>query len=102
METLQGPSGPRSGERSPAGPPVAGVPARWLVASVRLYQAARSGRPSPCRFWPTCSDYAIDAVSEYGAARGGWMTVGRLARCHPWGGSGVDPVPPAVELRESR
>ena len=94
METPQGPA---------AGPMATGRAARWVVTSVRLYQAARAGRPSPCRFWPSCSEYAIDAVGEHGAARGGWMTVRRLARCHPWGGFGVDPVPPAaVELRGHR
>lgn len=74
-----------------------GPGARALAWAVRLYQAARAGRPSPCRYWPSCSDYALDALREYGAAGGSWLTLRRLARCHPWGGSGVDPVP--VPLR---
>ena len=46
-----------------------------------------------CRYLPTCSEYAAEAVARHGAARGGWLTVRRLSRCHPWGGSGHDPVP---------
>lgn len=47
-----------------------------------------------CRFRPTCSEYAIDAITTHGALRGGLLTVRRLMRCHPWGGAGYDPVPP--------
>ena len=46
-----------------------------------------------CRFQPTCSAYALEALARHGAVRGTWLTVRRLARCHPWGGSGVDDVP---------
>ncbi|MEM7041545.1 MAG: membrane protein insertion efficiency factor YidD [Pseudomonadota bacterium] len=46
-----------------------------------------------CRFLPTCSDYALDALARHGAIRGGWLTLRRLARCHPFGDSGFDPVP---------
>ena len=46
-----------------------------------------------CRFTPTCSAYAVEAVRRHGAARGGWLALQRLARCHPWGGCGPDPVP---------
>jgi uncharacterized protein len=47
-----------------------------------------------CRFLPTCSDYGRDALIAHGPVRGGWLTVRRLCRCHPFGGSGYDPVPP--------
>ena len=67
--------------------------ARALVAPVRLYQEARAGRPSPCRFTPSCSTYAIEAVEVHGATRGAWLALRRLARCHPLGGHGYDPVP---------
>ena len=46
-----------------------------------------------CRFTPTCSAYAIEAIEKYGALRGGWLAVKRIVRCHPFGGSGHDPVP---------
>ncbi len=69
--------------------------ARPLHAAVRAYQRVRSGRPSPCRFQPTCSTYALEALEVHGAARGSWFAARRLCRCHPWGGHGWDPVPPA-------
>lgn len=72
-------------------------PARALRGLVRGYQAVRAGRPSPCRFVPSCSVYAVEALERHGAARGSWLTVRRLARCHPWGGYGLDPVPDCPE-----
>jgi len=45
-----------------------------------------------CRFYPSCSQYAIDAINKYGATRGGWKALKRIVRCHPWGGSGYDPA----------
>ena len=49
--------------------------------------------PSTCRFQPTCSHYAIEALETHGLLRGVWMALKRIGRCHPWGGSGYDPVP---------
>jgi putative membrane protein insertion efficiency factor len=49
--------------------------------------------PPRCRFLPTCSDYALEAVARHGALKGSWLAARRLLRCHPWGGSGYDPVP---------
>ena len=66
---------------------------RSLCVPIRTYQAARAGRPSPCRYWPTCSVYAVEALEAHGPIRGGWLAARRLLRCHPWAGSGVDPVP---------
>ncbi len=66
--------------------------------AIRAYQAARAGRPPACRFDPTCSQYAAEAVELHGAARGAWLSARRIARCHPWGGLGYDPVP---EVRSS-
>lgn len=66
---------------------------RLLATGVRLYQALRAGRPSPCRYLPSCSTYAIEALERHGAARGSWLALRRIARCHPWGGFGADPVP---------
>lgn len=69
------------------------VPARLLRSFVYAYQGIRAGRPSPCRFSPSCSSYAVEALTRHGALRGSWLTVRRLARCHPFGGFGADPVP---------
>jgi putative membrane protein insertion efficiency factor len=68
-------------------------PARPVLALVRLYQHAREGRPSPCRFVPSCSTYAVEALEAHGALKGSWLSLRRLSRCHPWGGQGYDPVP---------
>ena len=63
---------------------------------VRLYQILVSpALPPRCRYLPTCSDYAMDALARHGALAGTWLALCRLARCHPWGGSGYDPVPEA-------
>lgn len=71
-----------------------GVAASILIQTVRLYQRyiSPTGQPS-CRFYPTCSHYAIEALAQHGMMRGGWLTVKRLGRCHPWGSHGYDPVP---------
>ncbi len=66
---------------------------RRMVAMIRWYQRAREGRPSPCRFWPSCSHYAVEAIETHGSTRGLGLTIRRLARCRPFGPSGVDPVP---------
>jgi uncharacterized protein len=68
-------------------------PARLLHRLVRAYRTARAYHPSPCRYVPSCSAYALDALEQHGAVRGTWLTVRRLSRCHPWGGHGWDPVP---------
>jgi putative membrane protein insertion efficiency factor len=71
-----------------------------LLALVRLYRwtlspllAAAFGPLTGCRFQPTCSVYALEAIRLHGAGRGSWLTLRRLARCHPWGACGDDPVP---------
>ncbi|MFZ4519518.1 MAG: membrane protein insertion efficiency factor YidD [Microthrixaceae bacterium] len=69
------------------------LPARPLIGMVRVYQMAASGRPSPCRHVPSCSTYAVEALQLHGAARGSWLALRRLSRCHPWGTQGYDPVP---------
>ncbi|MDD2961178.1 MAG: membrane protein insertion efficiency factor YidD [Muribaculaceae bacterium] len=65
-----------------------------LLLPIYFYRAAISPMfPPSCRYSPTCSQYAIDAIKKYGAFKGLWLAVKRIARCHPWGGSGYDPVP---------
>jgi uncharacterized protein len=63
------------------------------MRAVVWYQRATEGRPSPCRFTPTCSSYALEALEVHGTWRGLWLTVRRLVRCRPFGPSGWDPVP---------
>lgn len=76
--------------------------ARLLIALVRLYQLTLGLiLGGHCRFTPTCSEYSIDALRGHGAVRGSWLTLRRLARCHPFGGHGFDPVPPRTGVVES-
>ena len=71
---------------------------RILIGAIRVYQIGVSPwTPDACRFTPTCSAYAIEAIRTHGAARGGWLTVKRMGRCHPWGGFGLDLVPPRID-----
>lgn len=85
------------------------VPQQGLRFAIRLYQifispllVAVLGPFARCRFNPSCSEYARQAIAEHGAVRGTWLAAGRLCRCHPWGASGEDPPPPArLKLRGS-
>lgn len=65
-----------------------------MIAGIRFYRRALSPlTPASCRFTPTCSAYALEAVERYGAARGGWLAARRLLRCQPFARGGYDPVP---------
>lgn len=67
---------------------------RLLIALIRVYQIALSPFiGNQCRFTPTCSHYASEAVARHGAVKGGWLALRRIARCHPWHPGGHDPVP---------
>ncbi len=67
---------------------------RILILPIRFYQLCISPMlPAACRFTPTCSQYAIEAISKHGAVKGLYLATRRILRCHPWGGSGYDPVP---------
>jgi putative membrane protein insertion efficiency factor len=68
---------------------------RWFISPAKVFLFGPMGR---CRFTPSCSEYAIEAIKTHGAFKGGWLALKRLVRCHPWGGCGEDPVP----LRESK
>jgi putative membrane protein insertion efficiency factor len=70
------------------------LPKAGLLGVIRLYQhLVAPSLPPACRYQPTCSHYAYSAVERYGPFKGGWLTLKRLGRCHPFGGSGFDPVP---------
>lgn len=71
------------------------APLKWLfLMLIKFYQAAISPwLPPACRYTPTCSQYAVEALQKYGFLKGTWLAVRRIASCHPWGGSGYDPVP---------
>ncbi|MEX0952887.1 MAG: membrane protein insertion efficiency factor YidD [Nitriliruptoraceae bacterium] len=75
---------------SPRRSPVAWV----LLGLLRLYRWTALVRSPRCRFHPSCSTYAVQAVREHGALRGSWLAIRRLGRCHPWNPGGVDHVPP--------
>ena len=71
------------------------TPLAWLFSlPIRFYRLVFSPWVGHgCRFQPTCSAYALEALRKHGGIKGGWLTIRRLSRCHPWGGSGIDNVP---------
>ncbi|MDN5789337.1 MAG: membrane protein insertion efficiency factor YidD [Micrococcales bacterium] len=77
-----------------------GLLAAPLLLVVRFYQLVISPLfPSSCRFYPSCSAYAMTALTRFGPVRGGWLAMRRLGRCHPWNPGGVDPVPMTWAMR---
>lgn len=73
---------------------MSGLLAKILLGLLRIYQLMISPLlPARCRFYPTCSNYGIEAIHRHGGIRGGWLTIKRICRCHPWGGLGIDFVP---------
>ncbi len=83
----------------PIGAVIGGLLKGTALGLIRGYQLLISPLLGPsCRFRPSCSQYAFEAVARFGAARGAWLALKRLVRCHPWGGSGFDPVPGHAHL----
>lgn len=71
---------------------------KLLLLPIRFYQLSISPLfPAACRYTPTCSQYAVEAIMVHGPLKGLWLALKRICRCHPWGGSGYDPVPPGKE-----
>ncbi|MCM3725493.1 membrane protein insertion efficiency factor YidD [Neobacillus cucumis] len=65
-----------------------------FISLIRFYQVVISPiKPPSCRFYPTCSQYGLEAVQRFGAIKGGWLTIKRISKCHPFHRGGVDPVP---------
>jgi putative membrane protein insertion efficiency factor len=81
----------------PAAAAIARIPALALIQAYRWLISPFL--PSPCRFLPTCSAYGLEAIGRLGVVTGGWLTLKRICRCHPWGGSGFDPVPAPAASR---
>jgi uncharacterized protein len=81
---------------------VLSLPARGLLLLLKGYQRFISPmRPPTCRFYPSCSQYAVIAVRRHGALYGTWLAIRRLLRCHPWNPGGIDDVPPARSERHA-
>jgi hypothetical protein len=77
-----------------AAPSAPSLAARVLMLPIRAWRLVSVHLTPRCRFHPSCSAYALEALERHGAVRGLWLAVRRLGRCHPWGGGGLDPVPP--------
>lgn len=74
-----------------------------MRAAISLYRYFLSPfLPVSCRYVPTCSGYALEAIARHGAVRGGWLGFRRICRCHPWGGAGHDPVPDTIKPLRGR
>ena len=76
--------------------------ARLAILPIKGWQLVSRHLPPRCRFHPSCSSYAVEALERHGAVRGGWLAARRLGRCHPWNPGGLDPVPPVTNVRSHR
>jgi putative membrane protein insertion efficiency factor len=76
--------------------------ARLLILPIRGWQLVSRWLPPRCRFFPSCSQYAVEAITVHGAVRGSGLAVRRVGRCHPWHDGGLDPVPPNTRSHRQR
>lgn len=76
--------------------PRTSLPARVLMLPIQAWRLVSRHLPPRCRFYPSCSQYALDALRLHGAARGSWLALRRIGRCHPWHDGGIDHVPPTT------
>jgi uncharacterized protein len=79
-----------------------GLVARALMLPIRAWRLLSVHLPPRCRFHPSCSQYAVEALTVHGAARGSWLAIRRVGRCHPWHDGGLDPVPPPTARTNTR
>jgi putative membrane protein insertion efficiency factor len=82
--------------------PRVSVLARALMLPIRAWRLISVHLPPRCRFHPSCSQYALEALATHGAGRGSWLAIRRVGRCHPWHDGGLDPVPPAARSANVR
>ena len=75
---------------------------KLLISMIKFYQRIPIHTHSSCRYVPTCSNYAIEAINTYGSFKGSYLTLKRILRCNPWGGSGYDPVPLKKERKNEK
>ena len=73
---------------------------KLLISIIKIYQKIPFSSHNKCRFIPTCSNYAIESINTYGSIKGSFLAIKRILRCHPWGGSGYDPVPKKEDKNE--
>ncbi|SDK26081.1 hypothetical protein SAMN04487820_10611 [Actinopolyspora mzabensis] len=94
---------PGSSDDSATAPVTRPGPLAWLLSlPIHVYRKVVSPiLPPTCRFYPSCSAYAVEALRVHGALRGGWLTLWRLLRCGPWHPGGIDPVPPPRDTRRA-
>ncbi|MEW9051965.1 MAG: membrane protein insertion efficiency factor YidD [Neobacillus sp.] len=75
------------------------MPKKFMIVLIRFYQTVISPiKPPTCRFYPTCSHYGLEAVQRFGALKGGWLTLKRILKCHPFHPGGIDPVPEKKDI----
>ncbi|WP_458525716.1 membrane protein insertion efficiency factor YidD [Onishia taeanensis] len=85
---------PNGDDKPPKRSTLARLASLPLIALIKVYQYGISPLLGPrCRFWPTCSNYALEAIRQHGAGRGGWLALRRIGKCHPWHEGGIDLVP---------